>query len=92
VAPGHATYGSFVTFSDPDGKGWLLQGVTTRLPRRIDLAGTAFASSNDLASALKSAEAADGKHERRTGQRDANLPDWYGEHMVAEQAGKELWQ
>ena len=35
-APDHATYGSFATFSDPDGNGWLLQEVTTRLPGRID--------------------------------------------------------
>ena len=33
-APDHATYGSFATFSDPDGNGWLLQEITTRLPGR----------------------------------------------------------
>src|SRR5689334_14989662 len=33
-APDHATYSSFATFSDPDGNGWLLQEVTTRLPGR----------------------------------------------------------
>ena len=33
-APDHASYGSFVTFSDPDGNGWLLQEITTRLPGR----------------------------------------------------------
>ena len=33
-APDHQTYGSFATFSDPDGNGWLLQEVTTRLPGR----------------------------------------------------------
>jgi catechol 2,3-dioxygenase-like lactoylglutathione lyase family enzyme len=33
-APGQNTYGSFATFSDPDGNGWLLQEVTTRLPGR----------------------------------------------------------
>ena len=88
-APDHATYGSFATFSDPDGNGWLLQEVTTRLPGRIDLAGTAFASANDLAGALRRAEAAHGQHEKRTGQRDENWPDWYAEYMVAEQAGKE---
>jgi catechol 2,3-dioxygenase-like lactoylglutathione lyase family enzyme len=91
-APDHATYGSFATFSDPDGNGWLLQEVTTRLPGRIDFAETAFASANDLASALRRAETAHGQHEKRTGQRDANWPDWYAEYMVAEQAGKELPQ
>ena len=62
------------------------------MPGRIDLAGTAFASANDLASALRRAETAHGQHEKRTGQRDANWPDWYAEYMVAEQAGKELPQ
>ena len=33
-APGHADYGSFVAFSDPDGNGWLLQEIKTRLPGR----------------------------------------------------------
>jgi len=73
-APDHATYRSFATFSDPDGNGWLLQEVTTRLPGRIDAAETAFASTADLASALRRAEAAHGEHEKRTGQRDADCP------------------
>jgi catechol 2,3-dioxygenase-like lactoylglutathione lyase family enzyme len=88
-APDHATYGSFATFSDPDGNGWLLQEVTARLPGRID-AETAFASPADLASALRRAEAAHGEHEKRTGQRDADWPQWYAAYMVAEQAGTEL--
>ena len=33
-APGGNTYGSFAAFSDPDGNGWLLQEITTRLPGR----------------------------------------------------------
>lgn len=33
-APEHADYGSFVAFSDPDGNGWLLQEIKTRLPGR----------------------------------------------------------
>jgi catechol 2,3-dioxygenase-like lactoylglutathione lyase family enzyme len=33
-APGHADYGSFAAFSDPDGNGWLLQEIKTRLPGR----------------------------------------------------------
>ena len=90
-APDHATYRSFATFSDPDGNGWLLQEVTTRLPGRIDAAKTAFASAADLASAFRRAEAAHGEHEKRTGgQRDANWPDWYAAYMIAEQAGKPL--
>jgi catechol 2,3-dioxygenase-like lactoylglutathione lyase family enzyme len=33
-APDHADYGSFASFSDPDGNGWLLQEIKTRLPGR----------------------------------------------------------
>jgi catechol 2,3-dioxygenase-like lactoylglutathione lyase family enzyme len=33
-APDHATYGSFASFSDPDGNGWFIQEITTRLPGR----------------------------------------------------------
>src|SRR5580765_2684211 len=90
-APDHATYRSFATFRDPDGNGWLLQEVTTRLPGRIEAATTSFASASDLASAFRRAEAAHGQHEKRTGgQRDENWPDWYAAYMVAEQSGTEL--
>ncbi len=90
--PGHGSYRSFASFRDPDGNGWLLQEVTARLAGRISSATTTFASTNDLASALRRAEAAHGEHEKRTGQRDANWPEWYAAHMVAEQAGTELPQ
>jgi catechol 2,3-dioxygenase-like lactoylglutathione lyase family enzyme len=33
-APDGASYGSFASFSDPDGNGWLLQEIKTRLPGR----------------------------------------------------------
>jgi len=32
--PEHRSYRSFVSFSDPDGNGWLLQEITSRLPGR----------------------------------------------------------
>jgi len=89
-APERSSYGSYLSFKDPDGNGWLVQEITTRLPGRIDPATTAFASAADLASALRRAEAAHGQHEKRTGQRDANWPDWYAAYMVAEQAGTKL--
>ena len=84
------TYRSFATFEDPDGNGWLLQEVTTRLPGRIDAASTSYASSADLANAMRRASVAHGEHEKRTGGPDANWPDWYASYMVAEQAGTEL--
>jgi catechol 2,3-dioxygenase-like lactoylglutathione lyase family enzyme len=89
-APDHASYSSFATFSDLDGNSWLLQNITTRLPGRIDAAETAFASTADLASALRRAAAAHGEHEKRIGEADANWPDWYADYMVREQAGAEL--
>jgi catechol 2,3-dioxygenase-like lactoylglutathione lyase family enzyme len=89
-APDRRTYASFVSFSDPDGNGWLLQEITTRLPGRVDAAVTAFASTTDLASALRRSAAAHGEHEKRTGQHDENWPDWYAAYMVAEQSGAEL--
>jgi catechol 2,3-dioxygenase-like lactoylglutathione lyase family enzyme len=33
-ASDHKSYGSFASFADPDGNGWLLQEITTRLPGR----------------------------------------------------------
>jgi catechol 2,3-dioxygenase-like lactoylglutathione lyase family enzyme len=32
--PEHRSYASFLSFSDPDGNGWLVQEITTRLPGR----------------------------------------------------------
>jgi len=89
--PEHRSYRSFVSFSDPDGNGWLLQEVTTRLPGRV-AGNTTYASAGDLSLALQRAAAAHGQHEARTGQADPNWPDWYAEYMVREQAGKELPQ
>ena len=91
-APDGASYGSFASFADPDGNRWLLQEVTTRLPGRVDAVATAYASVADLAAGLRRAAAAHGKHEERTGQADANWPDWYAAYMAAEQAGTELPQ
>jgi catechol 2,3-dioxygenase-like lactoylglutathione lyase family enzyme len=87
----HSSYGSFVTFSDPDGNTWLLQEIRTRLPGRIDASSTTYASTADLESALVRASTAHGEHEARNGgQRDENWPAWYAAYMVAEQAGTEL--
>ncbi|MGY3603102.1 MULTISPECIES: VOC family protein [unclassified Bradyrhizobium] len=89
--PERGSYQSFVSFSDPDGNGWLVQEITARLPGRVDTDGTTFASRTDLASALRRAAAAHGEHEKRNGgQRDENWPDWYAEYIVNEQVGKPL--
>jgi catechol 2,3-dioxygenase-like lactoylglutathione lyase family enzyme len=91
--PDGRSYRSFASFNDPDGNGWLLQEITTRLAGRIDSAATTFSSVNDLAEAMRRAETAHGEHEKRMGgQRDENWPDWYAEYMAAEQAGRALPQ
>ena len=96
--PERTSYGSFFSLQDPDGNTWLVQEVTTRLPGRIDR--TAFASTAELANALRRAETAHAEHERRSGHRlkaelaervqGENWPAWYAEYIAAEQAGKEL--
>ena len=89
--PERRSYRSFASFRDPDGNGWLFQELTTRLPGRVE-GNTTYASVNDLAGALRRAEAAHGEHEKRTGKRDENWPDWYAGYMLAEQSGGELPQ
>jgi catechol 2,3-dioxygenase-like lactoylglutathione lyase family enzyme len=88
--PARRSYGSFASFSDPDGNGWVFQEVTTRLPGRADTQATTFTSVMELAGALRRAAAAHGEHEKLSGQHDENWPDWYADYIVAEQAGTQL--
>jgi catechol 2,3-dioxygenase-like lactoylglutathione lyase family enzyme len=90
-APDRGSYGSFASFSDPDGNVWVLQEITVRLPGRVT-GPTSYGSISDLAEALRRAAAAHGEHEARTGEADENWPDWYAEYMVREQAGEALPQ
>jgi hypothetical protein len=46
-----------------------------------------FASSNELAGALRRAAAAHGEHGKQASQHDANWPDWYADYIVREQVG-----
>jgi catechol 2,3-dioxygenase-like lactoylglutathione lyase family enzyme len=82
--PERTSYGSFFSFTDPDGNTWLAQEVTTRLPGRMNAAETGYVSTADLEGALRRAEAA--HREQRSGQ-DEDWPSWYAAFMVAEQAG-----
>ena len=84
--PQRRSYASFVSFRDPDGNAWLVQEVTTRLPGRSNADITTFKSATALSAALRRAEAAHGEHEKRTGQKDANWPDWYARYIISEQA------
>src|SRR2546425_11254749 len=90
--PDHGSYRSFASFKDPDGNGWLLQEVTTRLPGRVNPETTTFASAKSLACALRRAAAAHGQYEKRIGTEDPDWSNWYAEYMVREQAGQELPQ
>src|SRR5262249_6681695 len=93
--PQRTSYGSFLTFTDPDGNTWLVQEVTTRLPGRMNDAETGYVSAADLESALQRAEAAHREHAKRDGRsrlfhradQDTDWPAWYAAYMVAEQAG-----
>jgi predicted enzyme related to lactoylglutathione lyase len=88
-----ASYGSFATFSDPDGNTWLLQEVTTRLPGRVDPSEISYTSVDDLQQALIRAATAHGEHEKRNGgEFDEKWPEWYAAYMVAERTGQELPQ
>lgn len=87
--PERRSYFSRASFTDPDGNFWLLQEVTTRLPGRVESDVTTYSSATDLAEAMRRASVAHGEHEARTGEADANWPDWYAKHMVSEQAGTE---
>jgi catechol 2,3-dioxygenase-like lactoylglutathione lyase family enzyme len=96
--PDRASYGSFASFTDPDGNIWLVQEVTTRHPGRMNSTETGYVSAADLESALGRAEAAHREHEKRTGRshlfhrsdQNENWLSWYAAYMTAEQAGADL--
>lgn len=83
-APDRSSYGSYVSFPDPDGNVWFVQEVTTRLPGRVTPGQATYGSAADLAEALRRAETAHGKHEAELGEYDTNWPDWYAQYMVDE--------
>ena len=87
-ADDHADYGSFASFSDPDGNGWMLQEISKRLHGRVT--GATFESPAELGEALTRAKDAHTEHEERTGESDPDWPAWYAEYMVREQTGEEL--
>ena len=90
LQPQRRSYGTYASFSDPDGNGWFLQEVTGRLPGHELSSDVEFTSSTELARALRRAEAAHADHERRIGKQDANWADWYADYISAEQGGKPL--
>ena len=78
--PEHGSYRSFASFSDPDGNGWLVQEVKTRLPGRVlslDLAS--------LTELLRETEEHHGKYEP-TGPKH-HWSGWYAAYMMARLRG-----
>jgi len=75
------SYGSYASFSDPDGNRWVLQQVTTRLPGR--------GLSNDVATLTELLQ----ETERRHGTYESTAPKhhwsgWYAAYMVARERGR----
>jgi catechol 2,3-dioxygenase-like lactoylglutathione lyase family enzyme len=79
--PEHRSYRSFVSFSDPDDNGWLLQEIKERLPGRgvtIDVAG--------LAQLLRETAEHHGSFEAVAPPHD--WWDWYASYMDARERGR----
>ena len=75
------SYRSWASFSDPDGNGWLLQEVTTRLPGRgfsMDVA--------TLTKILRETEERHGEYESTAEKH--HWSDWYAAYIVARERGK----
>jgi catechol 2,3-dioxygenase-like lactoylglutathione lyase family enzyme len=80
-APENASYRSFARFSDPDGNGWLLQEITSRLPGRgigIDVA--------TLTELLQETELHHGAYEPTAPKH--HWSGWYAAYVVARERGR----
>jgi catechol 2,3-dioxygenase-like lactoylglutathione lyase family enzyme len=80
--PDGRSYFSFASFSDPDGNGWLIQEVKTRLPGR-GLSGVDLRTMTEL---LREAEARHGEYEPTA--RKHHWSDWYAAYIVARAQGR----
>ncbi|MCG5461473.1 VOC family protein [Micromonospora sp. NPDC053740] len=78
--PERRSYGSFASFNDPDGNGFVLQEVTVRQPGRIT--HVVYGSVPEVEHALRDAAAAHGRHEAELGHEDADWPIWYADYMA----------
>jgi catechol 2,3-dioxygenase-like lactoylglutathione lyase family enzyme len=82
--PTGRSYGSFASFSNPDGNSWLLQEIKTRLPGR-------GVSSPDIATLIAFLRVAEEHH----GEYQATAPkhrwsNWYAAYIVARQSGRSV--
>lgn len=84
--PNRGTYASFARFEDPDGNGWLLQEITTRLPDREWKPAQGGATDvAALAELLHETEQHHGQYEKTHGKH--NWWDWYAPYFSARQSG-----
>jgi catechol 2,3-dioxygenase-like lactoylglutathione lyase family enzyme len=79
--PERRSYFTFASFNDPDGNGWMLQEIKTRLP------GRGF-SSMDVATLTPLLREAEERH----GEYEPNAPkhhwsEWYAAYLVARERG-----
>jgi catechol 2,3-dioxygenase-like lactoylglutathione lyase family enzyme len=79
--PERRSYYSFVSFDDPDGNGWLLQEINTRLPGR-EWRSTDVGT---LAELLHETEQHHGDYEKSHGEH--HWWDWYAPYLSARQNG-----
>ncbi|MEO3744244.1 VOC family protein [Plantactinospora sp. B5E13] len=78
--PERKSYASFLSFEDPDGNGFVLQEVTSRMPGRIS--HVVYDSREQLTAALRDASDAHGRYEAELGHEDPDWPTWYADHMA----------
>lgn len=84
--PERRSYSSFASFEDPDGNGWLLQEIKTRLPGR-EWASSRSMDVPTLAELLHETEQHHGAYEKTHAQH--NWWDWYAAYMSDRQNGKD---
>jgi catechol 2,3-dioxygenase-like lactoylglutathione lyase family enzyme len=80
--PQGSSYRSWVSFSDPDGNGWLVQEVKARLPGR-GFSSMDFATLTEL---LRETEQRHGGYEPTAPKH--HWSDWYAAYMVARERGR----
>ena len=85
--PEGRSYFSFASFEDPDGNGWLLQEITTRLPgREWKLTRERAMDVATLAEFLHETEEHHGHYEKTHAKH--NWWDWYAPYLSARQNGR----
>jgi catechol 2,3-dioxygenase-like lactoylglutathione lyase family enzyme len=84
--PEGRSYYSFASFEDPDGNGWLLQEITTRLPgREWKLTRAQGMDVATLAELLRETEEHHGEYEKTHAKHQ--WWDWYAPYLSARQNG-----